>query len=110
MRVRAAILLSVYIIVEVMYLILGDSSKTGWNVAYFFNQSILIIGILSILRGYFDTVFIDIAIGLNIVKLTYNLVFAIDKEFAARLNTCFWIGLLIVAILTLVLINKWRKT
>ena len=116
MRKTVAILLSFYIVWEVLFLLIPQKDPitglypTFWVVAYYFNQSILIFWLLWILRGYFDTFFIDIVNGLNIVKLVYNTVFAIDRNYAESINNSIWIGLLIVVILILVLINKWIKT
>lgn len=87
MRLKAIILLFIYIVFEAIYYLFGDASNNIWSVSYFLNQSILIIGVLSLMRGYFDTLLIDIVIGLNIVKLGYNIIHAISESFDRKINS-----------------------
>jgi len=109
MRLRAIILLSIYIVFEAIYYLFGDASNNIWSVSYFLNQSILIIGVLSLMRGYFDTLLIDMVVGLNVVKLGYNIIFAINENLAKKINSFWLLGLLIVVIIVSLLINKCRK-
>lgn len=106
MRLQLYILLSVFIVFEAIYYLFGNASSNIWSIAYFFNQSVFIIGVLSIIRGYFDTILIDIIIGLNVVKLGYNVIHAISEDFASKINTCWLLGLLIIVVIISLLINK----
>jgi len=109
MRIKLSILLSLFILFESIYLLFGDGSISLWRVFYYFNPSMIIIGSLSVLSGYFDTFLIDIVIGLSSLKVAYNFVLFTNKDLAENMNTCFWVGLLIVLINISVLINKLIK-
>jgi uncharacterized membrane protein len=102
-------LLAVFIYLDTIYLLFGDGSVKMWRVFYYLNQAFLIIGTLSILRGYFDTFLVDIVIGLSFLRVVFNFIFAIDEKFAEKINTCYWAGLLIVVVIISLLINKWLR-
>ena len=92
------IILSIYIVIETAYLILGKSSIWWWNCLYFMNNAFLTIGVLSTIRGNFDAILIDISMFLAGVNGAYNIITAIDEKFANKVNTCFWVCLIIVGV------------
>ena len=69
----------------------------------------LITGVLFTMRGYFDTFLIDIIIGLYGLRVLYNLVFAIDRNFAGKINTFYWIGVFVAIVILSLTIYKCRK-
>lgn len=88
---------------------MGDSLIKWWNILYFVNDAVLITGILLILRGYFDTPLIDSSILLSNINTLFNIIVAIDEKFAEKVNSCFWVCLVIVVFLTSFIIFKCRK-
>lgn len=98
------ILLSIFILFEVAYLLIGDGSIKIWNVAYFFNQSVLIIGLLIYLRPFIHNVFVSIIISLQCVKLFYNCLFLLSEKWSSWVNDCYYVGLIIAVSILLTLI------
>lgn len=81
-----------------------------WRVFYYLNQASLIAGVLFTMRGYFDTFLIDIIIGLYGLRVLYNLILAIDRDFAEKINNFVWVGIFIaIVILSLTIYKCSRK-
>jgi hypothetical protein len=95
MRRAAIILLSTYVLIESAYLLIGNDDPL-WSVAYYLNQSFLIIGILLMLKKWISTVLIGLVIGLNVLKIGYNVLILLNKDIAERVNVSFYFALIIV--------------
>lgn len=104
MKMVASIIMSLFIIVEVITMLFGDASMKIWSVVYFCNQSILIIGLLMYLREYLNNILINIIISLSIVKITYNCLLLLSEKWSSWVNDCYYVGLIIAVSILLTLI------
>jgi len=116
MKIWINILLSIFIIIEVCCMILRDILivKVGipvnvLYVLYYFNQSILIIGLLIYLKGYLNNILLNIIICLSIVKVLYNVVYLYDKNLADKVNNCYYFGFVITISIVLSIICRKRR-
>jgi NADH:ubiquinone oxidoreductase subunit 6 (subunit J) len=109
MRKQLAIILTIYIVLLSSYLVLGKSTNVWWGVLYFINNAFLIAGVLLTIRGLFETILINIVIGLSGVYAIYNVIVLIDNNFAEKINTCYWVCLIIVVVMVALLIRYKLK-
>lgn len=114
MKKTAAILLSIYIIIQSMYFILGIDNNIYWNCLYYFNQNFIICSVLWLLRGFFNDILISIAVSINVIEMLYNMVYVIDSGIAEKINNShyFWtfVVMTIIFVLILKLSNDDRRT
>lgn len=109
MRDQLRAILSIYIVLMSIYLVFGKSQIDAWSALYFLNMAFLTIGVMLAIRGYVETVLVDIVIGLSGVYSIYNVIVLINRDFANKINTCFWGCLVLVVIIISVLIWKTRE-
>jgi hypothetical protein len=106
MKRQIAILLAIYVSIEVVYTLLGDPFNKIWSAFYCVNQSFLIIGSLFLFKNYTSNILIEIAIALNVVKCLFNILTIAKPEFAAVINLNYYVGLVIVCFILFALILK----
>lgn len=99
------IAIGLYVVVECVFLMLGDTLSKWWSVAYFVNQSVLIVGLLVYLSDHANIFLINAIIFLNLIKIAYNLLVAINDKAAEMVNSSIYLG----AVLILLLITSIMK-
>jgi hypothetical protein len=110
MKRQIAIMIAIYVVVETLYTLIGNPDSNVWAACYFLNQSILIIGALSLLRNFISNILIELAIALNVVKCLFNMLVLVNPVYASVINTEYYVGLVIVFFVLFVLVIKQIKT
>jgi hypothetical protein len=106
MKKTAAILLSIYIIIQSIYFMVGDTESNVWSCLFYLNQNFIIFSVLWMLRGYFNDILISIVMSLNITEGAFNVIYLIDKTFAEKINNSHYIAFVIVMTVIIMLLIK----
>lgn len=109
MKKTAAILLTIYIIVQSIYSVWGIDKNEYWNCVFYLNQNYLIISILWLLKGFFNDILINIIIAWQAAEAVYNLIRMININAADLINNSPNICKIIVATIVFVLIVTLSK-
>jgi hypothetical protein len=109
MKKTAAILLTIYIIIQSIYSVWGIDKNEYWNCVFYLNQNYLIISILWLLKGFFNDILINIIIAWQAAEAVYNLIRMININAADLINNSPNICKIIVATIVFVLIVTLSK-
>lgn len=102
--------MSIYVVIESIWLLFGDTSNEYHCFLYFVNQSFIICGVLLLLRGWINDLLISAVIGLNVVKVGFNAIVLINPSFAESVNQAFYVAFVIVlSLLCYLIINTIEK-
>ena len=106
LKAKAIILMSVYLIFEIIYLVLGNGNNDYMNCFSFFSQVFIICGLCLLFRDLINSAMLSCVVGFQVVKIIYNVVWAVDRELALMINNNSYIILIIVVSLIVYLLLK----
>lgn len=111
MKRETAILLAFYVVLEAIYTLIGSPESTIWVAIYFLNQSVLIIGLLTILKAFVTSVLVEVGIALNVVKCLYNILDLFKPELTIKVNMNYYVGLcMVVAVILILTFHQiWKR-